>query len=66
VFVLVGEHDSRCVPSQVYRYERALRKAGGDVELYSYAEGHSSFVVDEEVQEWAAVLEFLRRRIRLP
>ena len=66
VFILVGEHDSRCVPSQVYRYERALRKAGGDVELYSYAEGHSSYVVDEEIREWRAVLEFLRRRVRLP
>src|SRR5262245_39404132 len=66
VFILVGEHDSRCVPSQVYRYERALRKAGGDVELYSYSEGHSSYVVDEEIREWGAVLKFLRRRVRLP
>ena len=66
VFVLVGEHDSRCVPSQVYRYVRALRKAGGDVETYSYEEGHSSYVVDEGVREWGAVLEFLRRRVRLP
>jgi dipeptidyl aminopeptidase/acylaminoacyl peptidase len=66
VFVLVGEHDSRCVPSQVYRYVRALRRAGGDVEVYSYEEGHSSYVVDEEVREWSAVLEFLRRRVRLP
>lgn len=66
VFIIVGEHDSRCVPSQVYRYQRALRKAGGDVELYSYAEGHSSYVVDEEVREWGAVLEFLRRRVRVP
>ena len=66
VFVLVGENDTRCVPGQVYRYVRALRKAGGDVELYSYAEGHSSYIVDEEVREWAAVLDFLRARIRLP
>jgi dipeptidyl aminopeptidase/acylaminoacyl peptidase len=66
VFVLVGEHDTRCVPDQVYRYVRALRKAGGDVELYSYGEGHSSYVVDEEVREWGAVLEFLRRCVRLP
>jgi dienelactone hydrolase len=66
VFVLVGENDSRCVPSQVYRYVRALRKAGGDVEVYSYGEGHSSYIVDEEVREWGAVLEFLRRRVRLP
>jgi dipeptidyl aminopeptidase/acylaminoacyl peptidase len=65
-FVLVGENDTRCVPSQVYRYVRALRKAGGDVELYSYAEGHSSYLVDEEVREWGAVLGFLRRRVRLP
>ena len=66
VFVLVGEHDTRCVPGQVYRYVRALRRAGGDVELYSYAQGHSSYVVDEEVREWAAVLGFLRARVRLP
>ncbi|MGA9161601.1 MAG: alpha/beta fold hydrolase [Actinomycetota bacterium] len=66
VFVLVGEHDTRCVPGQVYRYVRALRKAGGDVELYSYEQGHSSYVVDEEVREWAAVLGFLRARVRLP
>jgi dienelactone hydrolase len=66
VFVLVGEHDSRCVPSQVYRYVRALRKAGGEAELYSYGEGHSSYLVDEGVREWGAVLEFLRRRVRLP
>jgi dipeptidyl aminopeptidase/acylaminoacyl peptidase len=66
VFVLVGEHDSRCVPSQVYRFVRALRGAGGEAELYSYPEGHSSYLVDEEVREWGAVLEFLRRRVRLP
>ena len=66
VLVLVGEHDTRCVPGQVYRYVRALKKAGGDVELYSYEQGHSSYVVDEEVREWAAVLEFLRHTVRLP
>jgi dipeptidyl aminopeptidase/acylaminoacyl peptidase len=66
VLVLVGEHDTRCVPGQVYRYVRALRKAGGEVDLYSYEQGHSSYIVDEEVREWAAVLEFLRARVRLP
>ena len=29
-------------------------------------EGHNSYVVDEEIREWRAVLEFLRRRISLP
>ena len=63
VLVLVAEHDSRCVPAQVYSYVDALRSAGGDVELYSYDEGHSSFIVDEELREWRAVLDFLKRRV---
>ena len=66
VLVIVGEHDSRCVPKQIHGYVDALRAAGGDVELYSYEEGHTPYVVDEEVREWGTVLEFLRRRIRLP
>ncbi|HZD17189.1 MAG TPA: prolyl oligopeptidase family serine peptidase, partial [Actinomycetota bacterium] len=61
VLVLVGENDTRCVPSQVYRYVNALRAAGGSAELYSYGEGHSSLVVEEEVQEWRTVLDFLLR-----
>jgi dipeptidyl aminopeptidase/acylaminoacyl peptidase len=65
VLVLVGEHDSRCVPAQVYAYADGLRKAGGDVELYSYEEGHSSYIVEEEVREWGTVLEFLKRRVPL-
>ena len=63
VLVLVGEHDTRCVPAQVYSYVDALRAAGGAVELYSYDEGHSSYVVDEEVREWRTVLEFLLRHV---
>ncbi|HEX6230488.1 MAG TPA: prolyl oligopeptidase family serine peptidase [Actinomycetota bacterium] len=64
VLVLVGENDTRCVPSQVYGYVRALRAAGGTVDLYSYEEGHSSFVLEEEVREWRTVLEFLLDRVR--
>ena len=57
MLVLVGEHDTRCVPGQVYRYVRALKKAGGDVELYlSTSRATASYVVDEGVREWAAVL----------
>ncbi len=63
VLVLVGENDTRCVPAQVYSYVDALKAAGGDVELYSYGEGHSSFIVDEEVRQWRTVLDFLQRRV---
>jgi acetyl esterase/lipase len=63
VLVLVGEHDTRCVPGQVYSYVDALRSAGGDVEVYSYDEGHSSYIVQEEIREWRTVMGFLRRRV---
>jgi dipeptidyl aminopeptidase/acylaminoacyl peptidase len=63
VLVLVAENDSRCVPAQVYSYVDALGAAGGEVELYSYDQGHSSFIVDEELREWRAVLDFLGRRV---
>jgi dipeptidyl aminopeptidase/acylaminoacyl peptidase len=66
LLVLVGEHDTRCVPGQIHRYVDALREAEGDVELYSYGEGHSSYVVEEELREWRTVLAFLRRRVPLP
>lgn len=66
VLILLGENDTRCVPDQIYNYARALKDAGGDVELYVYGEGHSSYIVDEQVREWTAVLGFLRRTIRLP
>ena len=66
VLVLIGENDTRCVPQQAHNYVNALRDAGGEVELYSYGEGHSSFIVEEEIREWRTTLDFLRRRIRLP
>jgi dipeptidyl aminopeptidase/acylaminoacyl peptidase len=63
VLVLVAENDSRCVPGQVHAYVDALRAGGGDVELYSYDEGHSTYVLDEELREWRTVLDFLVRRV---
>ncbi len=63
VLVLVGEHDSRCVPSQIYSYVDALRAAGGHVQVYSYDEGHSTFIQEEDVREFRTVLEFLERTV---
>jgi len=63
VLVLVGEHDTRCPPRQAFNWVDARRARGGEVEVYTYGTGHSSFVVDEEIRQWRAVLDFLRRRI---
>ena len=63
ILALVGENDSRCPPAQALRYVEALRARGGDVELYTYATGHSSFDTEEELRQWRIVLDFLRRRV---
>jgi acetyl esterase/lipase len=63
VLIMVGEHDTRCVPSQSHTYIEALRAAGGDVQVYSYDEGHSTFLQDENVREHRTVLEFLERTV---
>jgi dienelactone hydrolase len=63
VLCLIGEHDSRCPPRQAYLWVDAVRARGGDVEVYSYETGHSSFVVDEEIRQMRAVLDFLDRKL---
>jgi dipeptidyl aminopeptidase/acylaminoacyl peptidase len=63
VLILLGEHDTRCTPEQIHTYADALTGAGGDVELYSYGEGHSSYVVEEELHQEKTMLDFLHRRV---
>jgi dipeptidyl aminopeptidase/acylaminoacyl peptidase len=63
VLFLIGEHDTRCVPEQAHRYVDALRRNGGEAEVYTYGTGHSSFVVDEEVRQYGAILEFVLKHI---
>ncbi len=63
VLFLIGEHDSRCVPGQAFSYVEALKRRGGQAEVYTYGTGHSSFVVDEEVRQYRAVLEFVLKHI---
>ena len=63
VLALIAENDTRCPPRQAHAYVEALRSRGGDVEVYSYGTGHSSFVIDEEVRQTRAMLDFLARHV---
>ncbi len=63
VLVIVGEHDTRCPPQQAMNWVEAYRARGGEVEVYAYGTGHSAYVVDEEVRQMRAILEFLDRRV---
>ncbi|MGH2658095.1 MAG: prolyl oligopeptidase family serine peptidase [Actinomycetota bacterium] len=62
--VMIGEHDTRCPPEQAMHWVDAVRARDGDVELYTFGAGHVSFVIDEEVRQVAAKLDFLRRHLR--
>jgi dipeptidyl aminopeptidase/acylaminoacyl peptidase len=61
--VLVGRNDSRCPYGQAMAWVDAVRARGGEVEVYEYDTGHSSFDVDEVVRQMRVVFEFLTRRV---
>jgi dipeptidyl aminopeptidase/acylaminoacyl peptidase len=63
VMFLIGENDTRCVPGQAFRYVEAFKRHGGRAEVYTYGTGHSSYVVDEEIRQWRAVLDFVLQHI---
>ncbi len=65
VLFLVGENDSRCPPKQAFNYIDALKARGGETEIYTYGEGHSTYIVEESLREWQTTLDFLRRRVPL-
>ncbi|MGZ4155370.1 MAG: prolyl oligopeptidase family serine peptidase [Actinomycetota bacterium] len=63
VMFLIGENDTRCTPDQAFSYVEAFKAHGGDAEVYTYGTGHSSYVVDEEIAQWRAVLDFVLKHI---
>lgn len=63
LLVLAGENDSRCPIRQIRYYTDRLTARGHDLELYLYATGHLSYVVDEQVRQARRALEFLARTV---
>jgi dipeptidyl aminopeptidase/acylaminoacyl peptidase len=63
--VLVGRNDSRCPYGQAMAWVHAVRSAGGDVEVYEYDSGHSSYDVDEVVRQTKLGVDFLTRHLRV-
>jgi dienelactone hydrolase len=57
--VMIGEHDTRCPPEQAMHWVEAVRSRGGAVEVYRFDAGHESYVLDEEVRQVGAKLEFV-------
>jgi dipeptidyl aminopeptidase/acylaminoacyl peptidase len=63
VLFIIGENDSRCPFRQAMLYADRLRARGHPHEVYTFATGHGSFDVDEEVRQQRAILDFLDRHV---
>jgi len=61
--VLVGRNDTRCPYGQAMAWVDAARAHGGDVEVYEYDTGHTSFDVEEVIRQMRLVFDFLARHV---
>lgn len=66
VLFIIGEHDSRCPPRQALAYVEKLAARNHPHEVYLFATGHSSFDVDEAINQQRAILDFLARHVPAP
>ena len=63
VLVLAGENDPRCPIRQIENYLAALAQRGQAHEVYRFDAGHGSLVVDEQVRQMRAELDFCARHL---
>jgi dipeptidyl aminopeptidase/acylaminoacyl peptidase len=63
LLILAGEHDSRCPLPQILNYVERLKARNHPHELYLYATGHSSFDIDQRIQQLGVVLDYLSKTV---
>ncbi len=63
VLVLAGGNDSRCPIRQIENYVKAMEARGGEIEVYRYETGHSSFLQEERIRQMRAKLDFVLRKV---
>ena len=63
VLFVIGENDSRCPIRQAMAYVDKLKARSHPVEVYLFATGHSSFDIDEDVNQQRTILDFLARTV---
>jgi dipeptidyl aminopeptidase/acylaminoacyl peptidase len=59
--VIAGEHDPRCPIEGVTPWVEAVRAAGTEVEVHTYAAGHHANGMDQQVEHMRLVLDFFAR-----
>ncbi|MEJ7702706.1 MAG: prolyl oligopeptidase family serine peptidase [Geodermatophilaceae bacterium] len=66
LLVLAGANDPRCPIRQIDNYLAELSRLGTPHEVYRFDAGHGSLVVEEQIRQMSAELDFLRRHVPLP
>jgi dipeptidyl aminopeptidase/acylaminoacyl peptidase len=63
LLILAGRNDPRCPIRQVENYLERLRTRGRPHEFYEFEAGHGSLVVDEQIRQVEAQLDFAHRHL---
>ncbi|MDP9266067.1 MAG: prolyl oligopeptidase family serine peptidase [Chloroflexota bacterium] len=63
VMILAGANDPRCPIRQIENYVARLRELGKPHEVYRYEAGHGSLVIDEQLRQLAAQIDFAARHL---
>lgn len=63
VIFIIGENDSRCPYRQAMDYVERLAARGTTHEVVTFATGHGSLDMDEEVRQQRRILDFLKRHV---
>jgi acetyl esterase/lipase len=63
VLFVIGENDSRCPLRQAMAYVDKLKARSHPVEVHLFPTGHSSFDLDEDVNQQRTILDFLARTV---
>ena len=63
VLVMAGENDARCPIRQIENYLARLAGRGAPHDVYRFEAGHGSLVVEEQIRQVAAQLDFLHRHL---
>jgi dipeptidyl aminopeptidase/acylaminoacyl peptidase len=63
LLITAGENDSRCPLPQILNYVERLKARNHPHELYLYATGHSSFDIDQRIQQLGVVLDYLSKTV---
>jgi dipeptidyl aminopeptidase/acylaminoacyl peptidase len=63
VIFIIGEHDTRCPYRQAMDYVERIAAREVPHEVVTFATGHGSFDIDEEVRQQRRILDFLKRHV---